>query len=68
MPSGQVLMFKTDKGYGFIKPDDGSSNIYVHVSSVEAAGIGALEEGQKLSYELQTENDKISAINLQLIK
>jgi len=68
MPNGQVMMFKPDKGYGFIKPDDGSNNVYVHISSLEAAGLGALQEGQKLSYELHSENDKISAINLKLIK
>lgn len=67
MATGQAIMFKTDKGYGFIKPDDDSKNVYVHISALEASGLGALEEGQKVSYDLHTEEDKISAVNIKLI-
>ena len=65
MATGRVLMFKTDKGYGFIKPDDGSANVYVHVSSLE--GIQKLEEGQAVRYEIQTQDDKISAVQVSVI-
>lgn len=67
MPSGQVIMFKSDKGYGFIKPDDGANNVYVHISAVQDAGLEGLEEGQKVQYELQNNDDKVAAINLKLI-
>ncbi len=67
MATGQAIMFKTDKGYGFIKPDDDSKNVYVHISALEASGLDALEEGQKVSYDLHTEEDKISAVNIKLI-
>lgn len=67
MASGQVIMFKTDKGYGFIKPDDGTNNIYVHVSSLQASGIDNIQEGQKLSYDLHSEDGKVSAVNIKLI-
>ncbi len=67
MATGQAIMFKTDKGYGFIKPDDDSKNVYVHISALEASGLGSLEKGQKVSYDLHTEDDKISAVNIKLI-
>ena len=65
MPSGQVIMFKRDKGYGFIKPDDGANNVYVHVSALPSGD--SLDEGQKLSYDLHEEDGKISAINIKLL-
>ena len=52
MPTGTVKWFNSQKGYGFIEPSDGSKDVFVHISAVEAAGLGALNEGQKLSYEL----------------
>ena len=67
MAIGQVLMFKTDKGYGFIKPDDGGPNVYVHISSLQASGLDRLEEGQKVSYDLHEQDEKVSAVNLKLI-
>lgn len=66
MLTGQIMMFKADKGYGFIKPDDGSANVYVHISALQAAGIDSVKEGQLLSYELHSEDDKISAVNIKL--
>ena len=53
MPIGTVKWFNATKGYGFIQPDDGSKDVFVHVSEVERAGIGNPQEGQNLEYELQ---------------
>ncbi|MEE8506505.1 MAG: cold-shock protein, partial [Kiloniellales bacterium] len=52
MPTGTVKWFNTVKGYGFVQPDDGSKDVFVHVSAVDQAGISSLQEGQKLEYEL----------------
>ena len=66
MNIGTVKWFNTQKGYGFIQPDDGSKDVFVHVSAVERSGIGHLQEGQKLSYELERgQQGKISAVRLQ---
>ncbi|MEE4237611.1 MAG: cold-shock protein [Anderseniella sp.] len=51
--TGTVKFFNTSKGYGFIKPEDGSKDIFVHITAVQAAGIPEVTEGMKLSYELQ---------------
>lgn len=51
--TGQVKFFNAAKGYGFIKPEDGSKDVFVHITAVQSAGIPELEEGAKLSYELQ---------------
>lgn len=61
MPSGTVKWFNTVKGFGFIQPDDGSKDVFVHVSAVEAAGLSGLREGQKLEYELVPDNQGRSA-------
>jgi cold shock protein len=52
MSTGTVKWFNTQKGFGFIQPDDGGKDVFVHISAVERAGLGTLQEGQKLSYEL----------------
>jgi cold shock protein len=52
MSTGTVKWFNTQKGYGFIQPDDGSKDVFVHISAVERAGFNELNEGQKVSYEL----------------
>ena len=66
MATGTVKWFNTQRGYGFIQPDDGSKDVFVHVSAVERSDIGNLQEGQKLSYELEkSEQGKISAVSLQ---
>ncbi len=66
MASGTVKWFNAQKGYGFIQPDDGSKDVFVHISAVERAGLGSLNEGQKLSYELQPgQQGKTSVVNLQ---
>lgn len=68
MATGTVKWFNADKGYGFIQPDAGSNDIFVHITAVQAAGIRNLPDGQKISYETETgRNGKTSAINLQLI-
>jgi cold shock protein len=55
MASGTVKWFNTQKGFGFIQPDDGNKDIFVHISAVEQAGLKSLKDGQKLSYELVTD-------------
>ena len=65
MSTGTVKFFNTTKGFGFIHPDDGSKDVFVHVSAVERAGLGTITENQKLSFELEKGNDgKTSAVNL----
>ena len=65
MPVGTVKFFNTQKGFGFIQPDDGSKDVFVHITAVERAGMRSLVEGQKLSYEIVTERGKQAAGNLQ---
>jgi CspA family cold shock protein len=67
MPSGKVKWFNGQKGFGFIQPDDGGKDVFVHVSALERAGLHSLNEGQALSYELQQERGKTSAANLKLL-
>jgi CspA family cold shock protein len=65
---GTVKFFNSTKGFGFIQPDDGSKDAFVHVTALERAGIPGLAEGQKVSYELETGRDgKVSASNLSLV-
>lgn len=66
MSIGTVKWFNAQKGYGFIQPDDGSKDVFVHVSAVERSGMSYLQEGQKVSYELERgQQGKTSAVNLQ---
>ncbi len=63
--TGTVKFFNADKGYGFIQPDDGSSDSFVHISAVQAAGMQTLQQDQRLNYELeQGRNGKESAVNI----
>ena len=63
--TGTVKFFNTDKGYGFIQPDDGSSDSFVHITAVQAAGMHSLEKDQRLSFDVETgRNGKASAVNL----
>lgn len=65
MPVGTVKFFNTDKGYGFIAPDDGGEDSFVHISAVQAAGMQTLNKDQRVSYEVETgRNGKRSAVNL----
>lgn len=63
--NGTVKFFNATKGFGFIQPESGAKDVFVHISAVEAAGLGALTENQKISFDTQTgANGKISAVNL----
>lgn len=65
MATGTVKWFNPAKGFGFIQPEDGDKDVFVHISAVERAGIGTLTEGQRVSYEIVTERGKQAAANLQ---
>ena len=67
MATGTVKWFNGQKGFGFIQPDDGGSDVFVHISAVERAGMGSLNEGQKVSFELERDqrSGKTSAGQLQ---
>lgn len=68
MPTGTVKWFNATKGYGFIKPDAGGDDVFVHISAVERAGLGDLQDGQKLSYELQPgRSGKMAAVDLRAV-
>jgi CspA family cold shock protein len=69
MATGTVKWFNGQKGFGFIQPDDGGADVFVHISAVERAGLHGLNEGQKISYELVPDkrSGKSSADNLQAI-
>ena len=64
MPNGTVKWFNPQKGYGFIEPQDGSKDVFVHISAVESAGISNLNEGDSLSFEVVSENGKEKADSL----
>ena len=66
MSTGTVKWFNAQKGYGFIQPDDGSKDVFVHISAVERSGLASLREGQKVSYDLEQDrrSGKVSAGNL----
>jgi CspA family cold shock protein len=66
MPIGTVKFFNEDRGYGFIAPEGGGNDAFVHISAVQAAGLGTLNSDQRVSYELeQDRRGKMSAVNLQ---
>ena len=69
MATGTVKWFNAQKGFGFIAPDDGGSDAFVHISAVERSGIGSLNEGQKVEYELVSDrkSGKMSAENLKVL-
>ena len=65
MPTGTVKFFNSDKGYGFIQPDDGGADSFVHISAVQAAGMHSLDKDQRVNSEVeQGRNGKASAVNL----
>ena len=64
MEIGTVKFFNSVKGFGFIAPQDGSKDVFVHISAVERAGMGSLSEGQRVSFEIVTERGKFAAANL----
>jgi len=66
MPIGKVKFFNASKGYGFIAPEDGGNDAFVHISAVEKAGMSTLNQDDRVSYELETDQrGKTSAVNLQ---
>ena len=64
MPTGTVKWFNKVKGFGFIQPDDGSKDVFVHISAVQRAGMQSLREGQKVSFDVMQERGKTAAGNL----
>lgn len=64
MATGVVKWFNATKGFGFIQPDGGGKDVFVHVSAVDKSGIGGLEEGQKVSFDVATEKGRTAAVNL----
>ena len=64
MSVGTVKWFYPTKGFGFILPEDGSKDVFVHISAVERAGMNSLQEGQKVSFEVTTERGKLAAVDL----
>ncbi len=67
MATGTVKFFNTQKGFGFIKPDDGGKDVFVHITAVQAAGLRGLDEGQAVGYEVLMERGKPAAGNLKAI-
>lgn len=69
MTTGTVKFFNSNKGFGFIQPDDGSTDVFVHISAVERAGMDSIAEGQKLSFDVvkDSRNGKSAAENLQAV-
>jgi CspA family cold shock protein len=69
MQTGTVKWFNATKGFGFIQPEDGGADVFVHISAVERAGLGSLNEGQKISFELERDrkSGKMSAGQLQAV-
>ncbi len=65
MAQGTVKWFNAQKGFGFIQPDNGGADVFVHISAVEQAGMRSLNEGQKITYEIKNERGKDAATNLQ---
>lgn len=62
--TGKVKWFNPDKGFGFIEPNEGGKDVFVHISAVHQAGLSTLQEDQKISYDLEESKGKVSAINL----
>jgi CspA family cold shock protein len=67
MATGKVKFFNATKGFGFIAPDDGSKDVFVHISAVERAGLSMLNEGQKVSFDVVEERGKQAASNLETL-
>lgn len=67
MTQGTVKWFNSTKGYGFIEPQDGQSDVFVHITALHEAGLQGLDDGQKVEYELATNKGRQSAVNLKLV-
>ncbi len=66
MQEGTVKWFSPDRGYGFIQPENGGRDVFVHISALEAAGLRNLNEGQRVKFELKSERGKTAAVNLEV--
>ena len=66
MLKGTVKWFNPNKGFGFIQPEDGGNEVFLHVSALERAGVSFLDEGQIVDYEIATNNGKTSVVNLKI--
>jgi CspA family cold shock protein len=67
MATGTVKWFNTTKGFGFIAPQDGGNDVFVHITAVQAAGLRGLDEGQKVTFDVQMERGKAAEINLKTV-
>ena len=67
MATGTVKFFNTTKGYGFIAPEDGGKDVFVHITALQRAGITDLADGQKVSFELESSRGKTSAVDIELV-
>jgi cold shock protein len=67
MATGTVKFFNSQKGFGFVQPQDGGKDVFVHISTVERAGMSSLNEGQQVSYDVVSERGKLAAANLQAV-
>ena len=67
MARGKVNWFNPTKGYGFIKPQDGDKDVFVHISALQRSGIDMLQEQQEVSYELEEQNGRVSAVKIELV-
>jgi CspA family cold shock protein len=67
MPTGKVKFFAAQKGFGFIAPDSGEKDAFVHISAVERSGVGELKEGDRISYEIENQRGKPAAVNLKRV-
>ena len=67
MSTGAVKWFNTNKGYGFIEPQDGSKDVFVHINALEKSGLRELTENQKVDYEIENHQGKASAINIKVV-
>ncbi|MDG1287387.1 MAG: cold-shock protein [Rickettsiales bacterium] len=67
MATGTVKWFNSSKGFGFITPDDGAGDVFVHISAVELAGLSGLDDNQKVSYDIESSKGKESAVNIKLV-
>ena len=67
MANGTVKWFNPNKGFGFIQPEDGGKDVFIHISAVERAGFSTLNEGQRVSYDIESSKGKESAVNIRLL-
>lgn len=66
MATGTVKWFNATKGFGFIQPDAGGADVFVHITALQGAGLSSLNEGQRVSYELESQRGKVAATNIQI--